>query len=338
MNAPIPHEALTAYKRLRQRQGYGVLALALLAVGVAFVSLSLGSSSATWRDLWNPSNSSYLVLYEIRLPRILAAVLAGAVLAVGGLVMQNVLRNPMASPYTLGISGAAAFGAACAIVFSPGQQRWWVPACALAASGVCVFVILGLTKLCGNRPSILILGGIMLHALFSAATSALQYFSSDQKAAEILFWSFGDLNRATPQINMLLLSLLVPALAWLYTQRWNFALLATGDENAQATGLSPQKFRMRSLLVVSLLSASVVSQYGTIAFVGLVVPHIVRLIFRDDGPWLLIATTLMGSLFMLGAADIAQHLFRPVILPVGIVTAFFGAPFFLALLFIRRDN
>lgn len=330
--------ALDSYLRLRRRQGIAVALLLVVLVAVLLFSLALGAAPVIWSDLLDGQSPSYSIVSEIRLPRSLAAIAAGAVLGVSGLVMQNVLRNPMASPFTLGVSGAAAFGAAAAIVLLPTPSGLLVQLSAFAASILCVSLVLAVARARGMRPAILVLAGIMLNALFSAGTAALQYLADDQKVAEILFWSFGDLNRANLRTSLCILAVLAIALLWLFGQRWNFALLATGDEHAQASGLAPQKFRMHCLFLTALLTATVVAQFGTIAFVGLVVPHIARALIRDEGPWLLPATLLVGGIFLLGSASLAQHAFNPIIMPVGIVTAFCGAPFFLSLLLLRKEG
>ncbi|HSQ41207.1 MAG TPA: iron ABC transporter permease [Fibrobacteraceae bacterium] len=329
---------IAAYHLLRKRQGLLALGLLLALLVLLLVSLDLGKVPLRWSDIPDTSSPSFHVLWDMRLPRLLAAIVGGAVLGVSGLILQNVLGNPMASPYTLGISGAAAFGAATAILFFPHHGHGVVQGASFLASALCIALVLAIAHWKSMSPSTLILAGIMLNALFTAATHALQYFSDDQKAAEILFWSFGDLNRARLQDSLLLLGTFLVAFLWLARQRWNFSLMSLGDEQAQAAGLSPARFRVLCLLVTAFFTSWVVSLVGTIAFAGLVVPHLARLLIRDDGPWLLPATTLMGGLFLLVCVDISQSLFQPVILPVGIVTAFCGAPFFLALLLTRPRN
>lgn len=323
---------LTTYRQLRHRQAIMMILLLLLTLGVLFLSLTWGTLSLHLSDLSDPQSSGFAVLYRIRLPRSLGAMVSGAILGTSGLIMQQILNNPMASPYTLGISGSSAFGAALAIVLPSLQFSFCTEISALVFASFCVFFIITLGRLQGMHSTGLILGGIMLNAFFGALTTTLQYFSSEQKIAEILFWTFGDLNRITGQGTLVLSIILILAFSWLHGQRWNLALLSTGDENALASGLNPRRFRTRMLLLASFLTALVVAQIGIIAFVGLVVPHITRLFIQDDGPWMWPACAVTGSLFLLLCTQIAQHAFSPLILPVGIVTAFFGAPFFLVLL------
>lgn len=309
-----------------------------MVIGLFLWSLSLGAMPVGISDLWSANEMDRLVIQRIRLPRSLAALVAGSALAISGFLFQETLRNPMASPYTLGISGASAFGAAIGIIFLPadwGSIGIW--SCALAGSIVSVGFVFLLVRVRGNHPGVLVLGGIMLHALFSAATSGLQYFATDQKMAEILFWTFGDLGRCSLLDTMVMGVLVVFAFAASHHFRWSLALLAMGDDHAIAGGIRPNQLRNIILLVATTLAALVVAKMGVLAFVGLVAPHLTRTLIRHNSPWLLPASALAGGAFLLAASIASQHLFHPVVLPIGIVTSAFGAPLFLLLLFRRME-
>lgn len=329
--------ALVAYRNLRRAQCVRVWLLTSILLGVAVVTLFLGGLNLDWKSALFTDGSARQLLVQVRLPRLFAALSAGSALGLAGLVLQNTLRNPMASPYTLGLSGFSAFGAAVGIVFGGHSRALPIQASALISCLLCIALILAIAKAKGTEPTTIVLAGLMLNALAGAATAALQYFTDDQKASAILFWTFGDLERADWSRSTAILGTTVLASLWFFRKRWHFALLSAGDDHAHAGGVSPRRFRRQCLLLAGLLTALVVAQYGTIAFAGLVVPHLARTLIRDDGPWLFPATILTGSLFMILAATIARQLFFPIILPVGIVTAFCGAPFFLVLLTYRKE-
>ena len=290
------------------------------------------------------------VLASIRLPRILAAMLAGAALSLSGYAMQRVLRNPLASPFTLGISGSAAFGAAFFIVVVgiPAQLQsisfplfhvagqLSVGLFAFLFSLLSVLIILTVIKHRGSRPSVIVLAGIMTSSLFSACTSAIQYFSNERQLAEIVFWTFGDPGRASYAALSVQAIILVPVIIWMIRHRWDFALLQSGDDSASAGGLNPSRFRMRILVLSSLVTSIIVASYGIISFVGLVAPHLSRNFIKSES-LSLGASVLFGALFLLVSDILARWVLQPVILPVSIVTAFFGAPFFILMLIRNRE-
>ena len=344
-------ETALQYVHLTSRQQRTILAMAVFLAVVAGASLCVGPIRISLGDLWGESDTAARqILMAIRLPRILAAIMAGAGLSLSGLAMQNVLRNPLASPFTLGVSGAAAFGAAFSIVIL-GVPRWLavshIPAWRYAApfltglsafgfSILSVLIILLAMKQRGSRPSVIVLTGMMTSSLFSAGTSALQYFANDRQLAEIVFWTFGDPGRAGYPLLILQALVLLPVLFWMNRHRWDFALLQSGDDSAKAGGLNPSRFRFKVLIFTSLVTAVMVAGYGIISFVGLVSPHLSRLFVRGQS-LSLASSALFGAIFLLVSDTLARSLLSPVILPVGIVTAFFGAPFFIAMLIRNRE-
>ncbi|MBP3191760.1 FecCD family ABC transporter permease [Natronogracilivirga saccharolytica] len=332
------------------------LALIFLAtLLVAVYAMSSGAAGLSWRDVilavtGRGDTVTEQIVIHIRLPRVLAALLGGLALSVSGAVMQSLLRNPLASPYTLGISGAAAFGAAFGIVFlgsghiaggdgeaairlfSVFQDRYAVMGSAFIWSLAGTGLILAIARFRGITPEILILAGIAIGSLFSAGLSALQYIATDIELAAIVFWMFGDLGRAGwTDIGMLAL-ILTPIMVFFMFMTWNYKALQSGDEYARSVGVNPDRIRLSGMLAASLATAVVVSYYGIIAFVGLVVPHIVRRIIGGDESFLIPATAVFGGMFLLLSDTVARTLFSPVILPVGILTSFIGAPLFLFLL------
>lgn len=336
-------------KHIWQRSLF-MLTAGLLLIAMVVFSLVSGSAAVDMNDIINLLMGKgapfvHQIVVNIRLPRIIAAILAGTALAVSGTVFQSILRNPLASPFTLGISGAAAFGAAFAIiVFGAGsnyagsndtafiQNPYLVASFSFLWSLFSVAVILLISETKGATPEVMILSGIILSSLFSAGISAIQYFSDNIQLASIIFWSFGDLGRASWNECLMLGVVLLAALIYFIKQSWNYRALQPGDEYAHSLGVNPRKTRITGTVAASLVTAVVVSFFGIIAFVGLVVPHIVRQITGNDEQFLIPASALFGAFFLLFSDTMARILIAPVILPVGILTSFMGAPLFLFLL------
>lgn len=307
------------------------------------IDISLNDLSNVWTGKIDPG--IWYVIVKIRLPRVLGAIISGLALSVSSCVFQSLLRNPLASPFTLGVSGAAAFGAAFAIVVLGAGSSYEgsndmasitnptiVTSSAFLFSLASILVILMLSKYRGATPEIIILSGIIISSLFSAGISAIQYFANNLQLASIVFWTFGDLGRATWTDLLILTILIIPALLFFIWKSWNYKSLQAGDEYAKSLGINPIATRLTGMIFASLITASVVSFYGIIAFVGLVVPHIVRRMIGGDELFLVPASALFGGLFLLLSDTLARTLISPVVLPVGILTSFLGAPLFLFLL------
>lgn len=322
-----------------------VLLLLLIALG-----LSLGSSDITPGQLWNAlmqkgDERVYQVLVNIRMPRVLAAVFSGLALSVSGAVIQTVIRNPLGSPYTLGLSSAAAFGAAFSIVvlgiFSRQASGYLASLQALphilaisafAMSLLSAGFITLFARWRSATPESLIMAGIILTALFASATNLLQYFSTEVELSAIISWLFGDLGKANWTKTYILLLVSLPCLLFFVWHSWSYNALNAGDEVARSLGVRVDRLRMWSVVVASLCAAVTVAFFGIIAFVGLVVPHITRWLIGQNQQAVLIGSAIFGALFLLLSDIVARTLVAPVVIPVGIVTSFVGAPFFLLLL------
>ncbi len=289
------------------------------------------------------------IIWNIRLPRVLSAVLAGMALAVAGAAMQSILRNPLGSPFTLGISNAAAFGAAVAVViFGAGsmgsntsdavlvENPYLITICAFLSSLTATIIILTVIRLRDASPETIILTGIMTGSLFMAGTTALQFFADDVEISAIVFWTFGDLGRAGWREFWIMLAVVVPTLFYFVYNRWNYNTMDAGDETARSLGVNVQKVRITGMVVASLSTAIAVSFFGIIAFVGLVVPHIVRSVTGPDERFLIPSSAVYGGVFLLVCDTLARTIISPIVLPVGILTSFIGAPLFLFLLIRRR--
>nr|WP_242467659.1 iron ABC transporter permease [Thiocapsa imhoffii] len=285
------------------------------------------------------------IIWGIRLPRVAAALLAGAALALAGTLLQGLLRNPLASPFTLGIAQGAALGATCAIVFFGAGQLHSTGAQAVtlnAPLGVVSLALLGglssaalillIATLRGLTPEAVVLAGIALGAFASAATMIVQYFASDTQAAATLFWTFGDLGRAGwPEVAWLAGALVVfGVLPW--RAAWHYNAMAWGDDPARALGVDVVRHRLLGTAAAATLAAIATAFLGIIGFIGLIAPHAVRLLIGSDQRFLLPFSALAGALILLAADTLGRLLLAPVVLPVGAVTALVGAPLLLVLL------
>ncbi|MDD3042242.1 MAG: iron ABC transporter permease [Methanosarcinaceae archaeon] len=289
--------------------------------------------------------SAYTIIWHIRLPRALAAIASGVGLSVAGVALQSILRNPLGSPYTLGISHAAAFGAAFSvIVLGTGTMRstgadaiminnpYVTTTVAFAFSMLATFILLAIAKYKGSSPEVMILSGVALSSLFTAGTMFLQYFADDTQLAAVVFWTFGDVGRAHWGDFFIILVVTVFATGYFYLNRWNYNAIDAGDETAKGLGVEVEKIRLYGMLIASLVTAFIVSFLGVIGFVGLVCPHISRRFVGDDQRFLLPASCLVGGMLLLGSDTAARMIMAPHELPVAILTAFMGAPVFLYLL------
>ncbi|WP_407357182.1 FecCD family ABC transporter permease [Methanolobus sp. WCC5] len=345
---------LDEYKEdIGRKSLFGLSAFILLILLIIFATLN-GPVKLTYTEMYSvltgqiTKGTAYNIIWNIRLPQILTAVVAGAGLAIAGSAMQSVLKNPLASPFTLGISHAAAFGAAFSIVFmgtgttySTGDvvlnNPYITTISAFACSLFSTFIILALAKFKRATPETMILAGIALGSLFTAATSAIQYFAEDVQIAAVIFWQFGDVSKTTWGELGLITLLVIPVSIWFTYNSWNYNALNSGDDTAKSLGVDVDKLRIRAMIGASLVSALIVSLVGIIGFVGLVVPHIVRKIIGGNEMLLLPFSCLLGGLLLLASDTVARNIIAPEVLPVGIITSFLGAPLFIYLIIKGRE-
>jgi iron complex transport system permease protein len=330
--------------------GFVGLATAALALALA-VSLSLGAAGVPLPDVARTvlgisvSKRFDMIVWNIRMPQALAAMVAGAGLSVAGAAMQSILRNPLGSPFTLGISQAAAFGAAFSVmIMGSGVMQStaigsitisnpWVTTIlawvfSMAAAGVIILV----SRARGATPEVMVLTGVALGALFTAGTMFLQYFADDVQLAAMVFWTFGDVARASWSELGLLASVTGIASVWLLSRSWDYNAIDAGDETAKGLGVRVERARLTGMLVSSLATAVIVAFLGVIGFVGLVVPHMVRRVIGGDNRFLMPATIICGALLLLVSDTVARMVLAPHVLPVSVLTAFMGAPAFIYLI------
>ncbi len=350
---PGPVEIQSLYSKFTFRKIlliFLLLAALLVLLGVA---ASLGAASVGIKGAFSailgrifPLRLEYtrlaqVVVWQMRLPRILMALLAGAALAVSGVVMQGILRNPLASPFTLGIASAAGFGAALAITLGVGPMGWGkylvVTNAFLFALCAC-FLVYGLARFRGITSETMILAGIATMYLFSASTSVLQYIGRREDVHAVVFWLMGNLSGATVGRALTILIVLLACLPLLIKYAWDLNAMAAGDEVATSLGVNVRQVRIAGMMLATLITSSVICFTGTIGFVGLVSPHMTRMMIGGDHRFLLPASCLLGALLLLGADTAARTVMAPTEIPVGIMTSFVGIPFFLYLLMKKRKE
>jgi len=338
------------YLSLARRKRMLILAMFILLMVLMGFAMSVGAVEVAFtrliKTLINQGDVyEKIVVWQIRLPRILTGVIAGSGLAVSGCMMQTSLKNPIASPATLGIANAAAFGANVAIVcFGAGQIKYTtseaisishpliVTSAAFFFSVLAMIAILSLAKLRHFSPESVILSGVAFGSLFSAGSTLIQYFADDVQVAAMVFWTFGDLGRVS-WANLAVIAVVnVIGLIYFLFNRWQFNALDTSDATAMSLGVDVEKIRFVSMIIATLMTAVLVAFMGVIGFVGLIAPQMMRRIIGADHRFLVPASALMGAILLLVADVIARMLLSPVILPVGAITSFFGAPLFLYLL------
>ena len=308
--------------------------LALLTLASLIVSLLSGSVDLGLSDLiavlfGSPDNLQAQVLYEIRIPRTLAAFTTGGLLAISGVIMQVLLRNPLADPYILGISGGAAVGALSAILL--GLGGWWVSNSAFLGALFSILIVFGLANKFGKwSVTRLLLTGVVMSAGWGAVINILLTTSSSNNVQSMLFWLMGDLSQSSVTIGhaMLLASGL---LIGVYFAR-ALNVLIRGELVASALGVNVETVRVILYFSASLLTASAVTIAGSVGFVGLIIPHILRLLGARDHRILIPSSVLLGGSFLVIADSLARSIIAPQQLPVGVITAVIGVPAFLIIL------
>jgi iron complex transport system permease protein len=338
----------------RRYIGWKIAFIAATAVALAaalVVSISLGAADVPVLTVaksllgWEVPRRHEVIILNIRLPQALAGMVAGAGLAVSGAVMQSILRNPLGSPFTLGISHAAAFGAALSVMLfgtgamsstSVGAVTITSPmltlSTALFSSMLAAGVIVLISRLRGATPEVMVLTGVALGALFTAGTMFLQYFADDVQLAAMVFWTFGDAARATwPHLGVMTVVCLAGAVFFI-CNAWNYNAMDAGDETAKGLGVRVEGVRLLGMFLASLLTAVIIAFLGVIGFVGLVVPHMVRRIIGSDQRFLLPSSIFLGALLLLVSDTVARLILAPNVLPVSVLTAFMGAPVFIYLI------
>ena len=287
----------------------------------------------------SPGRLADTIVWELRAPRIAMAVVAGAGFAVSGAAMQGILRNPLVSPFTVGISSGAGFGASLAIVLGiglVGGGKYLVIGNTFFFAMLSAFMVYGVARLRGVSPETLILAGIALMYLFSASTSMLQYIASEHELQGVVYWLFGSLASATWSNLAILSAVFVLCFPLLMKYSWDLNALAAGDDAAASLGIDAPRVRMVVMVLASLMTAAIICFNGIIGFVCLVALHITRMIIGSDHRFLFPFSAIVGAILLLAADTVGRNLLAPAEIPVGIVTAYIGVPMFVYLLIAKR--
>jgi iron complex transport system permease protein len=345
--SPTMENMLGDYRRAVRRRLIVIAVIAILAVAAFVADLVTGPSGMGASDvLYGIVHSDRItagqraIIWDVRFPYAMMAVMVGGALSLAGAEMQTILDNPMASPFTLGVSSAASFGASLAIVlgislpFAGGWATdWMVSLNAFLFAFLAMMLLQAVSRQRVGGAQTLVLLGIALVFAFNALTSLVQFLSSQEALQQLVFWTMGSLSRATwSNVSVLALVLIVVAPFSLASAK-ALTALRLGEDRAQSFGVDVARLRFLSLLRISLLAATAVAFVGAIGFIGLVGPHIARMLLGEDHRYLLPASMLTGAAIMSIASTLSKLLVPGVLMPVGIVTAMIGVPIFLFLIF-----
>lgn len=349
----VHKEVRFAYQKRKKRKIIMIAAGLLLMLALAIAFTALGATDAGIVDVLKAVKNFIVsggsiegkadkVILLLRMPRVVLAIFAGFGLSVAGTAMQAVTRNPLVSPFTIGISNAAAFGASLSIVFGAGllagRQTGVVLNAFLWALG-CMLLVYIISIKVGMSPSSIVLTGIALNYFFSACTSTIEFFSSEHKLAAVVQWAFGTLNGSQWQEVFVVMSVVTVCCICLYLFSPALNVIASGDDEvAKSLGLHPERVRMEVCVFSVLATAAVISFTGVIGFVGLAGPHIARMLIGSDHRYLIPFSAIIGALLMLISDTIGKLILAPVIIPVGIVISFLGVPIFINLILTQRKG
>ena len=350
MKLRLKHKSYAGY--IRYKVLILVILLALLIL-LALVDLAIGSSGLSLGDVAKAvfgqgDRKVVTIVQKMRMPRVATALVAGFGLAAVGCVLQSILRNPMADASTLGVSPGAAFGAAFAIVVlgsgvqSPSDASvsfsspFTLSLCAFVFSMIPTIVIISLSRLQKVRPESMILTGVALSTLFSGGTAIIQYFASTTQLGSIVFWTFGSLTSTTMREVGIMAAVTAAAFVFFFLNRWNYTALLSGESAAKSLGVNTGALIISSMIVCSLTAAVTTAFIGILNFIGLIAPHIVRRIIGNDYRFLLPASALAGTCLLLLSDLLSRTIMSPLVLPIGAITSFVGAPVFIYL--INRRN
>lgn len=347
--SPGDYQTLQRYRALVRRR-YLLLGIAtILLIGSFLLDLITGPSglplSELLRVLRSPGDGTdpvAVIVWELRLPSAVMAILVGAAITLAGTEMQTTLNNPLASPFTLGLSSAAILGAALAIVLGirlPGvPDDWIISANAFLFAIATVSLLRVMTRARSIGVEGLVLFGTALFFTFNALVSILQFVAGQQALQQLVFWTMGSLDRATWSRIRILLLLLLLVVPWSWASSWRLTALRLGEDRARSLGVDVQGLRRSSLLRVALLTATATAFTGTLPFVGLAGPHIARLLVGEDHRFFIPASLITGALVVSLASVLSKAVIPGALVPIGLVTALIGVPFFLSLLLTRRSG
>ena len=351
-------EAEKSLNRIKKRNTAVITAMIAAVLVMSFVCMFVGSSHMSVSDcvdalLKRGTAANNRILWSIRIPRVLSAIIAGAGLSVAGLIMQTTLNNAMASPSTLGVSNAAVFGANLSIIafaggflstghnvsnYAAGANPYATSLMAFIFAALSILLILGLCRLRSFSPGVVVLAGIAIGSVWTAATTILQFYATDVGLAAAVIWNFGDLGRATYRTDLIMLVTVALGFAYFRLMAWRYNALLSGEATAKTMGIHVDALRFVSMLLSSLITAVCVSFLGVIGFVGIICPHVTKKLLGQDHRVSVPVSALCGSLLLLLADTLSRSMGGGSALPVGAITSLLGAPFFIAIIFSKKED
>lgn len=350
---------ITKVRRNRKKRNITItIILTVAVVLMSFICLFVGSSHMSiseciWAFLKNGPAGNIRIIWNIRIPRVLAAIIAGAGLSISGLIMQTTLNNSMASPSTLGVSNAAVFGANLSIIafaggflstgnnvtnYAVGANPYATSVLAFIFSAMSILFILGLCKIRAFSPNVVVLAGIAIGSVWTAATTILQFYATDVGLSAAVIWNFGDLGRATYRTDVIMLVVVFSGLFFFVLMAWKYNALLSGDATAKSLGVNVDWIRFYSMLIASMITAVCVSFLGVIGFVGIICPHVTKRLLGQDHRFSIPVSAASGSLLLIIADTLSRSMGNGAALPVGAITSLLGAPFFIAIIFSKKEN
>ena len=326
-----------------------LVVLLMAAPFVVIISILVGTADISakivfqvlWNAVFNPGSTEFskaitTIILKLRIPRTLLALLSGAALGTGGTILQCLFRNPMADPYVMGLSSGAAFGVSIGII-SGITHPLLIQLSSFSGAMASVFLVLIFAGIAGGQGNslVILLSGIAVSLFFSSFMSLIMYLNHDQ-AEKIIFWTFGSFSGASWNKVSSIIWVILPGLVVLLMQWKNLNLLSQGDEAARSLGINPKRIRIFLLVITSLITAVTVSVTGIIGFVGLMIPHALRMITGPNHKTLLPLSALGGALFLVVSDIISRIILSPAEIPVGIITSLIGAPYLLFIIIVKR--
>ena len=345
-------------EKKKKRNAAVIIAMLAAVIVVSIACLFVGSSNMSFSDALNAllgggNSAQSRIVWKIRVPRVLAAIIAGAGLSVAGLIMQSTLSNSMASPSTLGVSNAAVFGANLSIIafaggflstgnniqnFDASANPYATSLLAFVFSALSVLLILALCSVRSFSPNVVVLAGIAIGSVWTAATTILQFYATDVGLSAAVVWSFGDLGRATYRTDAIMAAVTLVGFVFFMLMAWKYNALLSGEATAKTMGVHVEGLRFVSMLLASVITAVCVSFLGVIGFVGIICPHVTKKLLGQDHRVTIPVSCLMGSLLLVLADTLARSLGSGSALPVGAITSLLGAPFFIFIIFGRKEH
>ncbi|MEM3538550.1 MAG: iron ABC transporter permease [Nitrososphaerales archaeon] len=343
------------YRKGTKRKTLTIFSIFLAIIITMLVSVSLGAGSPRFNEAMRVifskifpflnieagSDTIETIVWNLRLPRVLLAIIAGIGLAASGATMQGVLRNPLVSSYILGISAAAGFGAALAMVFKIGiiigYGKYLLIVNAFAFSMLAMLIVFGIARLRDITTETIILAGVAIGYLFSALLSLIQYIAPQYEAVRaIVFWLMGGLHVATWEAIIIISPIVFITILLMVQQSWNINVASMGEDVAISLGVNPKHVLIIAMVLACMATASIIAFTGVIGFICLISPHISRMLIGTDHRYLIPCSSLMGGFLLLCSDTIGRLILMPAEVPVGIITALLGVPFFLYILLSKK--